>query len=208
MTMNQSLSRKPKRRWLQFSLRTLLLFILGLSVACVWKFERVRRQREVVAWVLNSGGTVMYDYEHAASGFGIVRNPQPPSPKWLIELVGIDFFTDVVFVSLNNTEVRDVSMLTSLTSLKELHLKCTQVADLTPLAGLTNLGALDLRGTPVKDVTPLFGLTNLIFLGLRDTQVSQEDYKMLKKAFPNRVDTWSLNRPNYRPSVGTVARPR
>ena len=99
--MDDSSLAKPRRRWLQFSLRTLLVFILGLSVACAWKFEKVRRQREVVAWVLNSGGRVMYDYEHAESGFGIVRNPQPPSPKWLIELVGIDFFADVVFVSLD-----------------------------------------------------------------------------------------------------------
>ena len=52
---------KPKRRWLRFSLRTLLIFMLVVCVAVGWKFERVRKQRVAVAWVQEMGGTVYYE---------------------------------------------------------------------------------------------------------------------------------------------------
>ena len=39
----------PKRRFLRFSLRTLLIFMLVVCVAVGWKLERVRQQREAAA---------------------------------------------------------------------------------------------------------------------------------------------------------------
>ena len=51
---------KP-RRWLpRFSLRTLLLFMLVCGIALIplaWKLEQARKQREIVAWVHEMGGT-------------------------------------------------------------------------------------------------------------------------------------------------------
>jgi hypothetical protein len=82
-------SSKPKRRFLQFSLRTLLVVMLIVCVTLGWKVNKAKRQREAVAWVQESGGSVSYGYEFDDARKR-VPNPQPPGPKWLRELLGID----------------------------------------------------------------------------------------------------------------------
>ena len=62
MTTDHPNPSKPRRRWFQFSLRT--LFVL-LTVLCVWlavTVERVRKQREAVAAIEAVGGSVFYEY--------------------------------------------------------------------------------------------------------------------------------------------------
>ena len=57
MTMNDS--PKPKRRWYQYSLRTLLLFMVLCAIACSWfavKMQRVKRQQEAVEAIREAGG--------------------------------------------------------------------------------------------------------------------------------------------------------
>jgi Leucine-rich repeat (LRR) protein len=163
-----SKSIKPKRRFFQFSLRSLLVVMLVVCVTLAWKVEKAKKQREAVAWVQESGGSVSYDYEFDDARKR-VPNPQPPGPKWLRELVGIDYFDDVVQVRQDKLPHNDI----------------------TPLAGLTSLVWLDLRGTQVSDVTPLAGLTTLNILSLQKTQVSEEDYKKLQEALPKCNITWS-----------------
>lgn len=56
---NPAGTRKPKRRWLRFSLRSLLLFTAVLSMALAWIVNpliRVHRQRSAVAEVQSLGG--------------------------------------------------------------------------------------------------------------------------------------------------------
>lgn len=202
---------KPKRRFLQFSLRTLLVVMLVVCVTLGWKVNKARKQREAVAWVQECGGTLFYDYEF--DGGPLRNNPQPPGPQWLRELLGIDFLDDVVFVSLHNDQVTDVTLLAGLTSLEGLEIGGTQVSDLSPLAGLTSLELLLVDNTQVSDMTPLAGLTRLKWLAAIRTQVSdvtplagltrlqeldianmlvsQEDYEMLREALPNCDITWS-----------------
>ena len=90
---------KLKRRFVRFSLRTLLLFMLVVCVALGWKVERTRKQRDTVAWVHQMGGSVVYDYEVDDNGRR-VPNAEPPGRKWLRNLLGIDYFDDVVEVDL------------------------------------------------------------------------------------------------------------
>ena len=47
MTMNDS--NPPKRRWYQFSLRTLVLLLVACAVFCGWRAYRARKNRERVA---------------------------------------------------------------------------------------------------------------------------------------------------------------
>ena len=50
---------KCKRRWFQFSLRTLLIFTLICAVAAGWlgeTIDRKRREREAVETFVESGG--------------------------------------------------------------------------------------------------------------------------------------------------------
>ena len=78
-------SESPRRRYLQFNLRTLLLLMLVLGGLLAWKVDKARDQRVAVAWVREMGGNVLYGYE--VSEDGVARsNPQPPGPTWLIHL--------------------------------------------------------------------------------------------------------------------------
>ena len=195
-----------KRRWFRFGLLSFLLFITAFCLWLGWHVEQARRQREAVAWVQEMGGKVQYEYEYAKNGKR-EANPQPPGPKWLRQLFGIDFWDEVVFIYIHNERMSDITRLARLTSLKHLNLDNTQVRDVAPLAGLTNLNWLSLYGTEVKDVTPLAKVGNLRKLDLGDTQVkdvkplsglkqlrelhliltqvSQEDVEMLQEALPD-----------------------
>ena len=72
-----------------------------------------------------------------------------------------------------------------LKNLTSLSLENTQVSDLSPLAELKNLKVLWLKHTQVSDLTPLAELKNLEWLNLRSTQVSGEQLQKLQQALPN-----------------------
>ena len=102
MTINDSRP-KTKRRWLQFSLRTLLVFVTLSAFASGWfavKMQRVRRQREAVSAIRAASGLVWYDYEVNARPTGSV--PKPPGPAWMRKLLGDDCFAKVAWA-----DVRD-----------------------------------------------------------------------------------------------------
>jgi len=200
-------AQRSPRRFLQFSLRSLLIFVLLVSIGMSWlgvKLERARRQREAVDVIEELGGVVTYDYE------GGVANVDPSVPKWAHELLGDDFFFDVVAVGvfrrdfgddeaiylkrLTNLEVlttfyiqitdAGLEHLEGLTSLRVLHLGGTQVTDagLEHLEGLTSFVQLDLEGTQITDVglEHLAGLPNLQWLHLGDTQITDTGLEHLQ----------------------------
>jgi len=155
-------TKQPRRRWLRFRLRT---FLIVLTIFCVWLgwyAHRAKQQRDAVQWVLENGGSVVYYYEFDSKGKR-VDDSQPPSPKWLHNILDENYFSSVMCV----------------------YLKDTKISDVKPLAGLTNLTLLQLWNTPVTDLTPLADLTNLQHLGLEYTNVSDEEIEKLKQALPN-----------------------
>ena len=210
---------KPRRRWLQFSLRTFFALLTVFGVWLGWTVNRAKKQEEAVEWVREMGGWVLYDYELDEDGNQIM-DAIPPGPTWLRESLGPGFLDDVVQAQvaghwsapshshimdatplaeltglqrlyLNYNQVSDLTPLTGLTSLQELWLDYTQVSDLTPLAGLKSLEWRDLKNTPVKNLTPLAGLRNLEALWLDNTPVSKEQVEELRKALPNCNISWS-----------------
>ena len=54
---------KRRRRWLSFSLRTLLVVITIFCVALGYWVHRANRQKAVVKWVEDNGGYVHYEFE-------------------------------------------------------------------------------------------------------------------------------------------------
>lgn len=63
MAQNASTTARPRRRWLQFKLRTLLVLMLSACIPLAWltmKRERTRRQRRAVVAIDNAGGNVWY----------------------------------------------------------------------------------------------------------------------------------------------------
>ncbi|MBC8356691.1 MAG: hypothetical protein H8E66_32345 [Planctomycetes bacterium] len=131
------------RRYRHFSLRTSLvvLTLVVLTLVCVWlgwQVNRANHRRQAVAWVLQLGCSVSYDYA--------IYDAKPPSAEWLR-----DFYDYGVYVDLRNTPVLDLTPLANLKSLQELCLWDTPVTDLTPLANLKSLKWLDLSDTQVSE---------------------------------------------------------
>jgi hypothetical protein len=98
----QSAVPKPKLRWYQFSLRTLLVFVTLSAIPCSWVGMRMRqaerqaeRQRAAVEGITNAGteeggGVVWYDCDDDSQG--IVITGKTPGPAWLRRILGDDFF--------------------------------------------------------------------------------------------------------------------
>ncbi len=134
---------KPRRRYLQFSLRTFLVLLTLVCVWFGWQVNRVNRQRKAVAWVLQMGGSVLYDYQYDGN---LISYAKPTGPEWLL-----DFNHQVVLVELAYAPVSDLAPLTKLKILQALDISNTQANDLTPLANLKSLKWLFLANTPVGE---------------------------------------------------------
>jgi len=195
MAMNDSHLPRPKRRWYQFSLRTLLVFVLVLSVPLAWlamKMQKARKEREAEKAILKAGGVIFYDSDTSF-----------PVPTRLhvsfVDPFRVNITDDVLVhvkelanrgermcLHLGGTQVTDAGLenLKGLTSLEELWLRDTNVTDagLKYLEGLTSLEWLELAYTNVTDagLDHLKGLSSLEDLNVRGTQVTDRGLEYLK----------------------------
>jgi hypothetical protein len=177
---------KPRRRWLQFSLRTMLVLVLICSLPCGWLAYEVGKAREQAAAakaIEELGGLVEFG---PASG-GLPRRVV----AWLGTLAGEDWAEDVIGAFLFGTEVSDdpLEQLNGLSHLRYLNLFDTQVTDagLEHLRRLTQLQLLWLDDTQVTDagLEHLRGLTQLKSLSIFHTQVTDAGVAGLQKALAN-----------------------
>lgn len=169
---------RPERRRLQFSLRTLLIFVTLVCITMSWlgvKLARVMRQREAVAAIEARGGYVTYDYEVDA------LPAEWTAPTWLRGLFD-DVYVSHVILS-GNCDNDDISRLAKLTSLETLDFDHSQLTDagLAHLSGLADLQVLSLADTQVTDagLAHLERLANLWLLSLNDTPVTDAGLKHL-----------------------------
>jgi hypothetical protein len=98
---------KVRRRWMSFSLRTLLLAVMLASILFGWlasKVRQARRQRVAVAAIEKIGGVVKYDYEIKPDG-GAIYNATLPGPPWLREWMGRDFVANVASVKISQWKI-------------------------------------------------------------------------------------------------------
>ncbi len=147
---------KPRLRWFQYSLRSLLVLMVLVSIGMSWfavKMQRARKQKEAVEAIKKLGGEIQYDYEVRQAGNPLPR--VPPGPAWLRNLLGDDFFASAVGVFFPPS-VTDAGLehLKGLRQLQRLGLSGTQVSDagLERLKGLTQLLGLSFyNSTQVSD---------------------------------------------------------
>ena len=173
MTSKADQPKKRKRRWLAYSMKTFLLLLTGFAIWLGLLVHRVNNQKEAVQWEREHGGSVRYDFQYDEyDEFYLKKGAEPPGPDWLRELIGIDYFADVLRVDFVGVEVNDLTPLASLNQLQHLDIAATQVTDLEPLRELTELQTLWLIKTSVSDLGPLRELTQLRGLFLRNTRVS------------------------------------
>jgi hypothetical protein len=143
---------KRKRRWFQFSLRTLMIVVTVFAIVGGWfgaKMERARRQKATVEAIRKSVGWAGYDYQVEPSG-QLIPNATPPSPAWLRKMLGDDFFADVISAGVNTD--RGAGILTQFDRLQfaRLELFVTD-AGMEHVAGLSQLQGLDLGSSKVTD---------------------------------------------------------
>lgn len=102
VTNTQPVAPRRKRRWFQFSLRTLLVFVLLVGIGMSWfavKVRQAREQKEVVEAISQAGGSVLYDWVYSYD-YDPNEIPKPPGPIILRKLFGDDFLDTVVEVEI------------------------------------------------------------------------------------------------------------
>ena len=172
--------RKSRRRWFQYSLRTLLIVMTVCAALFAWWSHKARQQREAVAAIKAAGGEVQYDFKR-----NHLKQPRY-WPTWLVNVLGVDYFASVQWVYLTNTQVTDAGLehLKGLTAIQLLALKNTQVTDagLEHIKSLTAMQTLGLSGTQVTDagLEHIKGFKVLRTLGLSDTHVTDAGLEHLK----------------------------
>lgn len=159
----------PHRRWLQFSLRTLLIVMTLLAMALGTAMLPAERQRRAVRTVRGLGGSVSY------------ADPLAEESLFVSQLrvrLGRDYFDVVKEIDLVGTPAsdQDLAQLRRLTHVERLFLDDTQVTDagLENLQGLKQTQMLSLNNTRISDtgVAYLLQATNLRTLWLNRTGVT------------------------------------
>jgi Leucine Rich repeat len=198
---------KPKNRWLQFSLRTLLiltiLFCIFFSLYSWFalSMRSAKRQEKAMHALQLLGMGVNFDYEFNIrnGGYYQIPNAKLPEPVWLrallgddyFRLLGDDFFRTIIFVEFDGTKVTDTDLkhLEGLPHIRSLGLSKTQITDagLENLEGLNQLLWLRLQNTQITDagLEHLRNLTRLQNVDLRGTKVTENGLQKLKQELPH-----------------------
>ena len=153
------------------------LAVLSLAVLYGCWEAAIGPQRDAVAAIQKAGGSVDYDWEWGAS-FLTRSGPEPPWPRWLVNLLGRDGFGHVVAVQLNARKVDDSLMvhIAHLTRLKDLHVYGGTITgkSLAYLESLTELETLGLFPVSDDDLAHIRGLTKLKSLDLSGEQITNK----------------------------------
>jgi hypothetical protein len=179
---------KRKRRWYQFSLRTLLVFAVAVAIGCAWlgrKIEQKRRERTAADAIIKLHGSVYWDYERVTGkpGFWQPGAAQPFGPPWLRAMLGENFFSEVDHIVC----VAGVENLKEFPHLRELRLFTWGVTD--------------------DGLETVKGLTELKDMGLIDTKISDAGVETLRAALPN-CHIWALHQMMPTPAKPNDSKPR
>ncbi len=168
--------RPRRRRWCQFSLRTLLLVMVACCVALAlgrMYLNRFRDQQEAVQAIRKLGAWI---------------EMRPGGPDWLREMLGDERFMEATCVKLEGRDVddEDLRCLRKLVGLRRLYLANTRTGDrgLAHVAGLTKLERMSLWRTDVTDagMAHLRRLRRLEALDLHNTRVTDAGLAPLRES--------------------------
>jgi hypothetical protein len=167
-----------KRRWLRFSVRTMMIAVLVAAVALSWPIRRANIQRRAVAALKKAPGKVYiaYDFEYDGN-WRVKHNASPWAPAWLRRLLGDEFFQEVDTVAVQSPASDEtMEILGEFPRLRLLHLRdCSGIVDgLVQLRGMRNLETLELCGPSITDakLAILSEMKHLRVLELNDTSVT------------------------------------
>ena len=87
---------RPWQRFLRFSVRGLILIVIVLGAGLGWIVRQAHIQRDAVAAIKKAGGTVSYDWKWKDGNS--IRGGKPWARRWLVDLIGTDYFGHVAAV--------------------------------------------------------------------------------------------------------------
>jgi hypothetical protein len=202
---------RPKRRWLQFNLRTLLVLTLVVGSGLGWVLNE-RRKNALLCADVNTLFKANCLVACERDGFrfkwldrllgriylavkGVSFEPIPPvvhpMPEPFNLPMGFEEFVYFVSDRRDGGTVTDSSTecFQRLTQLEFLNLSKSAITNngLEHLKGLTRLSLLEFNNTAITDagLEHLKGLTNLDTLDLRGTKVTKGGVAELQKALPS-----------------------
>jgi len=127
----KSTPEKPKRRRFPVSPRAIIAILLALFLVFGWlPWKSAQRQKAAVEAVQKLGGTVYYDFQLDKSG-NPIDGAKLPGPSMLRNLLGKNFFAEVVAVDLSKSRATDaaVETLTQFSGLQKLDLTDSKITD-------------------------------------------------------------------------------
>jgi len=158
-------ARKPRRRWLRYSLITLLVLLIAASIATRWvarRLDKSARQNEVMEVIVNAGGRLRLDFQIDESG-NRVANARIHGSAWLRYWTGDDLGSNVVEAEVTtDNALQDIAVLPNL---RILDLSSERITD----AGLRHVEAAH----------------QLKMLCLMDTRITERGILKIRKALPN-----------------------
>jgi hypothetical protein len=135
-----------------FSIRALLILTTGVAILMALPLSRAVVQKRGRDWVATQKGRVSFSHNYNPATDTWDHKAKLHAPDWLIGALGIDFFDSVDTVVLDNTEVKDLSPIIDLRSLRYLAIiiEIDDNLDFSPLAELPKLRHLHLDYTNIS----------------------------------------------------------
>jgi hypothetical protein len=177
---------KVKRRWLRYSLLTLLAIVAVTAGAYAWLSAKAAREQKAAAAIEKLHGFVGWT--------------PPAAPVWLRCFVGNELFQHVDIVDLEGLAVRDdqLKVLEDLDSLVSLNLGNTGISDaaVTHLKGLSRLRELDISANQITDAAleNLNGMDQLMRVNVWGTHVTENGFRRIAELTHRQAATSAAGR--------------
>lgn len=207
----------------RLSLRSFIVFCVAAALVSDWLAAEVRdarRQEQIVSWIGSFRATGSGESRNGHAEYAGYDGPEgEPAPLPLLELMGVDFFQDAAFVSLDQCgdfQDKDLSRLYVLKRLRWLYLDGTSITDVGT-AGLkcfAQLERLDLSSTKITDdgLGTIGNLPRLEILDVSGTAITDrgiENIRRIKTLFDffanqTRITDSGLERLSGMPTLASI----
>jgi hypothetical protein len=135
-------AKRPRLRWYQYSLRTLFLLTLIVSLLMSWhavRMKRAKAQQKAVDAILAVNGWVQYDCQFDEQG-NLDKGATGYGPAWLRKLLGPDYFDTTVDAAVETAE--QMEAVNGLPRLKSLTIEVPPDKE-DPLVRLRDIDGLE-----------------------------------------------------------------
>jgi hypothetical protein len=159
----------------RFSLRWLVLLVTVVAITLGWftvRMQQAAQQRAAIVAIEKLGGSLLYDWQMGVAKPRPPAPTRPPAPRWLYQLLGVDFFSNPYGIQPGGPGESD--------PFADEPMSCTD-DDLVHLRHLEKLEFLALNDAPISDkgLAHISVLTRLTSLGLNGTRITDDGLRYL-----------------------------